>query len=36
MYPRLPAFRQVLAEIDPTGVFRSELAVRLRVREASA
>jgi decaprenylphospho-beta-D-ribofuranose 2-oxidase len=36
MYPRLPAFRRVLSEIDPRGVFRSELAARLRVREASA
>ena len=36
MYPRLPAFRQVLSEVDPGGVFRSELATRLRVREASA
>lgn len=36
MYPRLPAFRQVLSEVDPSGVFRSELATRLRVREASA
>jgi decaprenylphospho-beta-D-ribofuranose 2-oxidase len=36
MYPRLPAFRRVLLEIDPRGVFRSELAARLRVREASA
>jgi decaprenylphospho-beta-D-ribofuranose 2-oxidase len=36
MYPRLPAFRQVLAEIDPRGTFRSELAARLRVREGSA
>jgi decaprenylphospho-beta-D-ribofuranose 2-oxidase len=36
MYPRLPAFRRVLAEIDPHGVFRSELAARLRVREGTA
>jgi decaprenylphospho-beta-D-ribofuranose 2-oxidase len=35
MYPRLPAFRRVLADIDPHGVFRSELAARLRVREAT-
>jgi decaprenylphospho-beta-D-ribofuranose 2-oxidase len=36
MYPRLPAFRRLLSEIDPRGVFRSELAARLRIREASA
>lgn len=36
MYPRLPAFRQMLAEIDPQGRFRSELAARLRVRETPA
>lgn len=36
MYPRLPAFRQVLAEVDPRGALRSELATRLRVREAAA
>jgi len=32
MYPRLPAFRRVLAEVDPAGAFRSELAARLGVR----
>jgi len=36
MYPRLPAFRQVLSEVDPTGVFRSDLGARLGVREATA
>ncbi len=35
MYPRLPAFRRVLSDVDPRGVFRSELANRLRVRGES-
>ncbi|MFJ9685566.1 FAD-binding protein [Streptomyces bacillaris] len=29
MYPRLPEFRQLRAELDPTGAFRSDLARRL-------
>ncbi len=33
MYPKLPAFRQVLNEIDPEGRMASNLARRLRIRE---
>jgi decaprenylphospho-beta-D-ribofuranose 2-oxidase len=33
MYPRLKEFRSVLATIDPTGRFRSDMARRLRIRE---
>ncbi|OEV14653.1 D-arabinono-1,4-lactone oxidase, partial [Streptomyces nanshensis] len=29
MYPRLPEFRELRAELDPTGAFRSDLARRL-------
>jgi decaprenylphospho-beta-D-ribofuranose 2-oxidase len=32
MYPRLDAFRQVLAEVDPAGRFQSDQARRLRIR----
>ncbi len=35
MYPRLGDFRRVLATVDPQGVFRSDLARRLRIREAA-
>ncbi len=34
MYPRLGEFRRVLADVDPEGVFRSDLARRLRIRES--
>ena len=33
MYPALPDFREVLAEVDPRGVFASDLARRLGIRE---
>jgi decaprenylphospho-beta-D-ribofuranose 2-oxidase len=33
MYPRLGEFQRVLADVDPHGVFRSDLARRLRIRE---
>lgn len=33
MYPKLPAFREVLNEIDPKGKMTSNLARRLRIRE---
>jgi len=35
MYPRLPEFREILAEIDPEGRMRSDLAVRLAIRRAA-
>jgi len=34
MYPALPAFRDVLAMVDPDGVFDSDLARRLKIRGA--
>lgn len=33
MYPRLPEFRRVLAEVDPQGRFQSDMSRRLRIRE---
>lgn len=36
MYPRLDDFRAVLAEVDPTGVFQSDLARRLRIHPRDA
>jgi decaprenylphospho-beta-D-ribofuranose 2-oxidase len=33
MYPRLPAFRHMLKEVDPQGRFQSDMARRLRIRE---
>jgi len=33
MYSRLPELRRVLAEVDPQGRFRSDMARRLRIRE---
>ena len=32
MYPRLPEFRRILAEIDPTGRMRSDMERRLEIR----
>jgi len=32
MYPRLPEFREILAEVDPEGRMRSDLARRLDIR----
>jgi len=32
MYPALPELRQVLARVDPDGVFESDLARRLQIR----
>jgi decaprenylphospho-beta-D-ribofuranose 2-oxidase len=32
MYPRLPEFREILAEVDPQGRMRSDLARRLEIR----
>ncbi len=34
MYPEFPAFREVLSEIDPEGAIQSDMARRLRIREA--
>jgi decaprenylphospho-beta-D-ribofuranose 2-oxidase len=33
MYPELPAFREVLEEVDPEARFQSDLSRRLRIRE---
>jgi decaprenylphospho-beta-D-ribofuranose 2-oxidase len=33
MYPRLPEFRRILAEVDPEGRMHSDLARRLAIRE---
>jgi len=35
MYPALPRFQAVLAQVDPQGIMASDLARRLRIREAS-
>jgi decaprenylphospho-beta-D-ribofuranose 2-oxidase len=32
MYPRLPEFRRILAEIDPAGRMRSDMERRLKIR----
>ncbi|MCG8546097.1 MAG: FAD-binding oxidoreductase [Alphaproteobacteria bacterium] len=36
MYPALDTFRQVLRRVDPDGLFTSDMARRLRIREAAA
>ncbi len=35
MYPALPELRNVLARVDPDGVFESDLARRLQIREGA-
>jgi decaprenylphospho-beta-D-ribofuranose 2-oxidase len=32
MYPALPKFREVIARVDPEGLFQSDLARRLQIR----